>query len=76
MVDEDEDDEETKFEPSSAMPSGYDDKRFHRGVSSLGEVTIHGGRTKQTGGGTGFGDLAAECMSPMDGHFRKESGTS
>lgn len=31
--------------------------------SSLGEVTVHGGRVRETGGGTGFGDLAAEFIT-------------
>lgn len=38
-------------------------KQFSRALS-IGEKSVHGGYSKDTGGATGFGDLAAEFMSP------------
>ena len=59
---DEEDQEEDKqdkgpSEPPSAM--SYVSQK-----TNVGEITVHGGRAKETGGGTDFSALAEDLMSP------------
>lgn len=61
-----EDEEPVEPEKKDEMLPAFDKDQYRnesRCSSSLGEVTVHGGRARETGGGTGFGDLAAEFIS-------------